>query len=229
MEDSFIFKVEKIQTEELAQCHFGDYVNLWIPKDVLEKVYIYRPGSVGGTGKIGYVEKKYSNIVAKHLNKELKCEAEIMEINVKKSLCKIKCRLICQEEMLRKQTADIEAASTGLQAELQAEYTPRNPVFLTKIQLPKNHSLVEGQELLLENKSIDYYVQNATNLSVNFVDNNGIIVAQKSYETKIIRNLLRAYFNDYIVKIRIKKINKPDEYTLKYIDFIEAQVQISFE
>ena len=226
--DTFLFSLEKCQPEELAQCHIGDYVNFWVPKDSLDKVYVFRCGSVGGTGRIGCVPSKDSRNVATHLNSGLKCETEIIEINANKSLCKIKCRLIRKEETVAKQKADFEVISTKLRTELQSKYTPRVLSLVTKIQLPKNHHLVEGQELFLENKPIDYYVQNAMRLSVNFVDNNGVIVAQKSYETKIILTLLRAFFNKYTVKICIKKIDKPGEYTLKYIEFIEAQVQVSF-
>jgi hypothetical protein len=228
MENSFIFDVEKCQSEELSHCRMGDYVNLWVPRDSSQNVHVFRRDSVGGTGWLGYVPNKYSHFIAKHLNDGLKCETEIIEINVTKSRCKIKCRQISKEETIAKQAADFEASSTKLKTELHAKYTPKNSSLIIKIQLPKNYNLIEGQELFLENKPIDYYVQNAMKLSVNFVDNNGIIVAQKSYDLKTIRTLLKAYFNKYPLKICIKKIEKPDKYTLKYVEFIEAQVQVSF-
>ena len=147
--ESFVFDVEKVQPEELAQCRVGDYVNLWIPKDVLKRVYIYRRGSVGGTGKIGYVQDKFSNIIATHLNKGLKYETEIVEINVAKLLCKIKCKLIGPEETAAKQAAEAEEAASRLRIELQKRYTLKNPLSI-RVQLPKNHKLKEGQELYLE-------------------------------------------------------------------------------
>lgn len=226
--DTILFNVEKCQSKELTQCRVGDYVNLWVPRDATQKVRIYRRGSVGGTGWIGYVPSNYSLFIAMHLNSGLKFETEIMEINADKSLCRIKCRLICKEETLAKQATNFKMASTNLRDELQAKYKPRNQLLVTKIQLPKNHNLVEGKELFLENKPIDYYVQDAMKLSVNFVDSNGVIVAQKSYEPKIIRSLLKAYYNKYPMKIHIKKIDIPDEYTLKYVEFIEANVEVSF-
>lgn len=226
--DTIFFNVERCQSEELPQCIIGDYVSLWVPKDSSQKVHVFRRGSVGGTGWIGYVPNNYSHLIAKHLSSGLKCETEILEININKSQCSIRCRLIRKEETVAKQKADFEVISTNLRTELQSKYKPKALSLVTKIQLPKNHHLVEGQELFLENKPIDYYVQNAMRLSVNFVDINGIIVAQKSYEIKIIRTILRAFFNKYTVKICINKIDKPGEYTLKYVEFIEAQVQVSF-
>lgn len=226
MEDLFIFDIEKCQPQELAECQIGDYVNLWVPKDS-KQVRIFRRGTVGGTGLVGYVPGKYSKIIARHLNDGLKCETEILEIDTKKSRGKIRCRLISRQEMLAKQANDLDIASSNLHTELLAKYKPKNPVLNIKIQLPKNHNLVVGQEIFLENKPIEYYLKNAMRLSVNFIDNNGFIVAQKSYEPKIIRSLLRAYFNKYPIRIIIQKINTPDQYTLKYVEFIEADVQIS--
>jgi len=226
--DTIFFDIERCQSEELPQCRIGDYVNLWVPKDSSQKVHVFRRGSVGGTGWIGYVPSNYSHLIAQHLSSGLKCETEILEININKSQCSIRCRLISKEETVAKQKTDFEVISTNLRTELQSKYKPRVLSLIIKIQLPKDHHLVEGQELFLENKPIDYYIKSAMRLSVNFVDINGVVVAQKSYETKIIRTLLRAFFNKYTVKIRISKIDKPGESTLKYIEFVEAQVQVSF-
>ena len=225
--ESFVFDVEKVQPEELAQCRVGDYVNLWIPKDVLKRVYIYRRGSVGGTGKIGYVQDKFSNIIATHLNKGLKYETEIVEINVAKLLCKIKCKLIGPEETAAKQAAEAEEAASRLRIELQKRYTLKNPLSI-RVQLPKNHKLKEGQELYLEKRPLEYYVQNALRLHINFVDKNGIEVAQKTNEPQLIRSILRASFSQCAMKFHVSSIETPDKYTLNYVEHIEAKVKVSF-
>lgn len=163
--DTLLFYVEKIQPEELAQCRVGDYVNLWVRKDDLHKVYIFRSGSVGGTGRIGYVPSKQSYIISTHLNKGLEYETEILEVDVNKLHCKIKCRLISPKETAVKQEAEAEVAASRLKAELQKRYTPKNSLSI-RVQLPKNHKLKEGQELYLEKQPLEYYVQNAEVLSI---------------------------------------------------------------
>lgn len=122
--DSFVFDVEKIQHDELAQCRVGDYVNVWVPKDDLRKVYVFRRGSVGGIGRIGYVPSKHSRLIATHLSNRLKYETEIIEINLKKSLCKIKCRLVSKGETLAREAERAKSASDNLKTELQKKVYP---------------------------------------------------------------------------------------------------------
>jgi hypothetical protein len=226
--DIISFYVEKTSAEELAQCQIGDYVNLWVPKDASHKVYVFRRGSIGGTGRIGYVESKHSRIIATHLSKGLKYETEIVEINAAKLLCKIKCRLISQEETKAKQAAEAEVAASRLRTELQKRYTPKSPLLIS-VELPKNHKLKEGQELYLEKQPLEYYIQNALKLHINFVDKKGIVVAQKTNEPQLIRSILRAFFSQCAMKFQITSIEKPDKYALNYLERIESKVEVSFD
>lgn len=225
--DTIVFDTENPRLEEIVKCLVGDYVKLWVPKDDSRVVSIFRRGSIGGDGRIGYVPSKYSRVVSNHINKGLEFETEIVEINVDKSRCKIKCILISKEETIAKQAANSEAASARLNAELQKRYIPENSLSI-RIQLPKSHKLNEGQELYLEKRSIEYYVQNAMNLHINFVDKNGIVIAQKTNEPQLIRTILRAYFNECSMKFQISSIETPDKYTLNYVEHIEAKVKVSF-
>lgn len=221
------FNVEKVQPEELSECNIKDYVSLWVPKGDSQKVYIFRKGSVGGTGRIGYLPSKYSSLIATHLSNGLKYETEIIEIDVNKLLCKIKCRLISKEETLAKEAVSIESARNNLKTELQKKYTPKNSLTI-RAQLPKSHKLIEGQELFLEKQTKEYYLQNVPNLQINFVDTNGAVVAKKTNEPKLIRSVLRAYFSECPMKLQISSIETPDKYILNYVEHIEAKVKVSF-
>jgi hypothetical protein len=96
--DTILFDAEISQPEELASCQIGDYVNLWVPEDDSRIVYIFRRGSIGGGGRIGYVPGQYSRIISAHLDKGLEYETEIVEISFERKRCRIKCRLISKEE-----------------------------------------------------------------------------------------------------------------------------------
>jgi len=226
--DTIVFDAEKCQPGELAQCHIGDYVKLWVPKDNLRKVYIFRRGSVGGTGKVGYVPGKYSHVISTNLGKGLEYETEILEVDVKNLRCKIRCRLISLKETTAKRAAEAEVAAGRLEAELQKRYTPKGS-FSIRVQLPKDHSLKEGQELYIEKQPLEYYLQNALRLHISFIDENGIVVAQKTNEPQLIRSILRAFFSQCAMKFQISSIEMPDKYALNYIDRIEAEVNVSFE
>jgi len=216
------FHSDKTNFAELAECKIGDHIKFWTPDDEPNKMLIFRRGSVGG-GNIGYVPKEYSHIIASHIIKELGYEAEIIELDTEKRRCKIKCKLTSQEET----AARIASVGESLRLELQKKYTPKKP-FLFKIELPKDHRLQEGQPLYLEQRKIEYYVQNPEPLKIHFLDKHGRMVAQKKSEPHLIRRILKAYFNDHRMNFKIWAIKTPDKYTLPYIDSITATVKVVF-
>jgi hypothetical protein len=227
--DNFTFDVDQCQTDELPQCKIGNYVSFWSPKDNDQLVFIYRRGSIGGTGKIGYVPHKYVSVISKQLQQGLGFETEITDIDINRSLCKIKCRLISREETEVKQSAMKQESSNQLQNDLQKKYTPKQDTILIRINLPKDHKLREGQELYLQQHTMDYYIQNADKLQLKFIDSHGTVVAYKYNEPRLITTLLRALFNRYNIALRIKTIKTLDKYTLKYVDEIEATAEVTFE
>jgi hypothetical protein len=226
--DNFTFDVDQCQTAELPQCKIGDYVSFWTPKDNDQLVFIYRRGSIGGTGKIGYVPHKYVSVISKQLQQGLGFETEIIDIDIDKALCRIKCRLISREETEAKQSAMVQEASNQLQNELQKKYAPKQPTMVIRITLPKDHKLREGQELYLQKQMMDYYIKNADKLQLKFTDADGLIVAYKYNEPRLITTLLRALFSGYNITLRIKTIKTLDKYTLKYVNEIEGTAEATF-
>lgn len=224
-EPNFIsFYIDKTNYAELTNSKIGDYVNFWLPDNEPNKILIFRRGTVGGTGRIGFVPETYSHTIASHIIKELKCVAEIVELDTDKRSCKIKCKLISQEETAGK----IAGVGESLRLELQKKYTPKKP-FLFKIELPKDHRLQEGQPLFLEQRKIEYYVRNPEPLKIRFLDKQGRAVAQKKSEPPLTRRILKAYFNGHKMNFEIWAIKTPDKYTLPYIDSISATVKVVFK
>jgi hypothetical protein len=226
--DTIIFDADVSQLEELKKCQVGDYVKLWVPKDNTLVVSIFRRGSIGGDGRIGYIPSKYSRAVYDHLKNGLEYETEIVEVNVQKSHCKIKCRLISKEETVTNQAKEAEIAAARLKSELQKSYYPKKNLSV-RVQLPKDHNLKEGQELYLQKQPLEHYMQNALRIHLDFLDENGIIVAQKTNEPALIHAILRGLFNKLPMNFRLSSIEKPDKYTLKYLENIEAKLEVSFE
>jgi hypothetical protein len=221
-----IFQADKRNLEELKECETGDYVNLWAPDSEPTKIHIFRRGSVGGSGRIGYVPSKYSRAISNHLREGLEYETELLELNTGK----IKCRLISKEETDAKRSNEVKKDGERIATELRKKFgkTPKGN-FEIKIRLPKNHEQTKGNTLFLEQQPIEFYIQNPKPLCINLVDKQGNIIVQKSSEPSLIHRILRAYFNNYAVTIEILSIQKPDNYTLPYIDDIEAKATVNFE
>jgi hypothetical protein len=226
--NTILFNLQNVSPEELSECHNGDFVKFWIPKDDQQKIYIFRRRSIGGQGRLGCVPPKYQQILLNQITKGLDYETEITDVDINKTRCTIKCLLKSREETEAKHASDKSAAAISLKAELQKPYKPKNP-FSIRIQMPKNHKLKEGQELYLEKPSLEYYVQNTSGFCINFVDVNGELVAHKNNEPKLILSILRAFFSNCFIKFQITSIDTPDKYTLKYIDNIEGKVIVSFD
>ncbi len=169
---------------------------------------------------------KYSRTISSHLREGLEYETEILELNTGK----IKCRLVSKEETDANRSIEVKAAGERLAVELLKKYkrTPK-VTFEIKIRLPKDHNQTKGSTLFLEQQPIEFYIQNPQPLCIKLIDKQGNIIAKKSSEPSLIRRILRAYFNNYSVTIKILSIQKPDKYTLPYIDDIEAKAIVNFE
>jgi hypothetical protein len=221
------FELDKCSSEDLALCKIDSHVSLWIPKDRHE-IYVFRSGSIGGQGRLGFMPNKYIDIVTAHLEQKLDYDTKIVNIDIPKSSCRIKCILFSKQETEARHAKQFEDAATKLKSELQKKYQPRNSISV-RVSLPKNHTLKEEQELFLEKQPLEYYIQNAMSLYINFIDLGGNVVAKKNNEPSFVRSILKAYFNQYSMKFVIDSIDKPDKYTLNYINEIEAKVTVSFD
>ncbi|MBW2075639.1 MAG: hypothetical protein JRI58_12990 [Deltaproteobacteria bacterium] len=215
------FELDNANQAELLHCKLGDYVKFWKPPKDPKCIFVYRSGSVGGSGKIGLIPRKYFEVIASHMDKGLDIESHIVK-QTKKG-CKIKCTLISKEEM----RAELQEETERLKIELTKKYTPKKG-FTFRLQLPKTHDLHENQPLYLKKKPVEYYIKRPRSLRMEFVDKDNNVVAYKENELPLIRRLLRAHFSDYELDLKILTISTPDKYTLPYIDAIEATAEVTF-
>lgn len=218
--------IEKCPHEELIQCSVGDYVKLWVPRDNPEVVYVFRQGTIGGQGKLGKIPNLFTKVISNHLSEGLGYETEILSI--KGSTCTIKCKLISKEETTARKEEKTRIAGARLKKELMKKYVPRES-FAIRVQLPKEHSLVEGEEVLLRNRGLDYYVENATSLEIEFTNQKNEIVASARSPSGLIRSILRASFSKIPMIFRLIEIQKPDKYTLPYLEFVQGKIEVVFK
>lgn len=218
-------EVEECPQEELMQCRIGDYVKFWVPKDNPEVVYVFRRGTIGGQGKLGKIPSELTKAISGHLSKGSEYETEIL--SVKGSTCKIKCRLISEEESSTRKEEESRIAASRLKKELLKRYVSRESLTI-RVEVPKEHSFVEGEELFFRNRGLNYYVENATSLKIEFTNEKNEIVASKRNEPGLIKNILRASLSEIPMTFRLIEVQKPDEYTLKYLEYIEGKIEVVF-
>jgi len=194
--DTFVFELDKVEAAELSQCRIGDPVNLWVRKDDPSKIYVFRRGSVGGTGRIGFIPSQYSQLIASHIDRGMKCETEIVGLGGRK--CEIKYRLISKEETESRILQQAEA----LRHELTKKYSPTKPIELVlnveSDAMPRN-----GDKLGVVFDELDKYVRSPHEWQIRFVDQNGNTVGVKSDEKGVMQRILKAHFNSFLFDIEV--------------------------
>lgn len=195
--ESFSFYVDKTKSEELVECQVGDYVNFWSPNNEPDKVHIFRRGSVGGTGRIGFVPSKYSYIISSHIGKRLEYETEITDLASKR--CKIKCRLISKEETEAKKNKEKE----NLRRDLTKKYSPKKPItfFINADSIKK---IKVGDKLQIKFESFDYYIDQPYEWRIKLLDSMGNVVGiKKDEKSTILKRILKAHFNSYLFQVDV--------------------------
>lgn len=210
-------EISNLDPDELAEYHINDRVKLWMSPDNADKIFLYL-----GDWKLAFIAGKYFELVASHLNKKLPYEANITELAA--SGCRIKCKLISQEEaaILQKQERQ------NFEIEIKKKYTPKKG-FEFSIELTKGHKLQEGQLLFLDKEPIENSSEKPGEFGLRFIDEKNNVVAHKRWEKEKIKRILRALNSGYQLVINIQSIERPDKFTLEYISSIRATARIDFQ
>ncbi len=226
--DALEFQVDNPSAEELVECQEGDGVALWSPKDEPRVVYIYRRGTIGGQGKLGRVPSQFAKVVSEHVSGGWEYEAQISSL--KGSSCTVTCRLISREETAARRDEAARTAGDRLKKELLRKYrdVPKESMTLS-VRLLKEHGLVEGEELVLRNRGLDHYVENAASLEIEFTDKKGDIVANASSPSGVIKSILRASFSDIPMTIKLVDIERPEKSMFPYLKSIRGKVEVDFK
>ena len=211
------FEISNLEQDELVAYQINDRVKLWMPPDDAEKIFLYL-----GNWRLGFIAGKYFELVASHLSKKLPYEAKVTELAAGR--CRIKCKLISQEEaaILQKQERQ------KLEVKTAKKYTPKKG-FDFSIELPKSHKLKEGQLLFLDKEPIENCGEHLGEFGLKFVDRKNNVVAHKRWEKEKIQRILKARNSGYQLVIKIQSIERPDKFTLEYISSIRATARIDFQ
>jgi hypothetical protein len=200
----FSFYVSGLQNEFKEFSRIGESVNLWIPKDNPDRVYIYHRDGPGGC--LGTVPSQYSGNIMYHLLNALDYKAIIEELT--DNTCKIMCRLSSKEQTEQRK---IEQKAT-LKKELTKAYNPKKPITMIMIMTTKRRNSVKvGDKLLIELNDLDSYIQHeddkkgpySSQWSINFFNQVGKIVGILDHDKATIQKILKAHFNSYLLDIEV--------------------------
>lgn len=210
-------EISNLDPDELAEYHINDRVKLWLPPDNPDRIFLYLRD-----WRLAFIAGKYFELVASHLNKKLPYEANVTELATGR--CRIKCKLISQEEaaILQKQKKQ------KFEVEMAKKYAPKKG-FDFSIELPKRHKLKEGQLLFLDKEPIDNCDEYQGEFRLKFVDEKNNVVAHKRGEKEKIKRIMKARKSGYQLVIKIQSIEHPDKYTLEYLDSIHAIARVDFQ
>jgi len=210
-------EISNLDPDELAKCHINDRVKLWMSPDDADKIFLYM-----GNWRLAIIAGKYFELVASHLNKKLPYEANVTELAAGR--CRIKCKLISQEEAVILQKQEKQK----FEVEMTKKYTPKKG-FEFSIELPKRHKLQEGQLLFLDKEPIENSSENPVEFGLKFINEKNNVVAHKRWEKEKIKRILKARNSGYQLVIKIQSIERPDKFTLEYISSIRATARIDFQ
>jgi len=218
----FEFFVEDVRFSELGNCKVGDYVKFWeAPND--NRMIIYRKGTVGGSGKLGYVpSENVDKIKGAYAYK-----TEVVDIQP--DSCKILCTIYSEEEhkKLTEKENIKETAKEGdnLSEELHKKYTPRKPISCDFEII--NYDLLKISSFLkLGIKDKEYYLQNPFNLEIDLLDDKGNVVGtiseHENNQRDKIKRILKAHYNNLNFDIKVGLKSSPEAIYKKGIVEITA-------
>jgi len=199
------FDVGNPNIKELPECKVNDYVNLWKPSMNPKKISIFRSGTVGGEGKIGFVPNRYFDVISSHVDKGLRIDASIIELAHDK--CKIRCKLVSKQEL----EAEKEKELKSHMKKLTKPYSPRKPIVFV-FNAKENHGIQIGEKLKFHFEKSDFYINNPHQWHIQILDSKGNVVGTKSDEnSKILEKILKTHFNSYDFDIEVLSTGKACE------------------
>jgi hypothetical protein len=211
------FDISNLERDKISECQINDRVKLWMPPDDAEKVFLYL-----GDYILGFVPHEYFELVASHLSRKMPYEARITELAA--STCRIKCKLFSEEDAASLQKLERQK----FEVEIAKGYAPQKG-FDFSIEVPKRHRLREGQLIFLDKEPIEPVPESPTEFGLKFVDELNNVVAHKQWEQEKIRRILRALNSGYRLTIKIQSIERPDNFDLRYMDYIRGIARVDFQ
>lgn len=209
------FTLNNISPKILINCKKGDYVNLWT-KDDMDKILIYAPNSVGGSGKLGIVPNKYFKAIKSHIlgQKDYGFSGPSTNnyaasiLSVFGSNCTIGIKLFSDQEHERIILNMINQDKEATKAAFDKKYKMTKPVQIVFDLKINNETNIESLRLKVLEK--EFYIENPYDFKLQLIDENNSIIAETVSQKEKVFRIVKGYYNGQ--KINISKIEKENNY-----------------
>ncbi len=209
------FRLSNPSTSVLAGCKKGDYVNLWT-KPEMDRVNIYAPNSIGGSGQLGTIPSNYFKIVKTHIlgQKDFgfsgpstnNYDASIIDIT--SSSCTISIQLFSHEQHERRIHEMIEKDKLATKIELEKKYKMSKPVEI-KFDL-KRTKTAELDKLRLKIFDKEYYIEHPHDYKLQLIDDNNEVIGETFSQKDKVFRVVKAHLNGQPLKIQ--KLEKSSDH-----------------
>lgn len=209
------FRLSNPSKTVLAGCKKGDYVNLWT-KPEMDRVNIYAPNSIGGSGQLGTIPSNYSRVIRTHILGQRdfgfsgpstnNYDATIVDLT--SSSCTISIRLFSRQEHERRINDIIERDKKATRVELERKYRMSKPVAI-KFDLKRIGTFNLGN-LRLRIFDKEYYIEHPHEYKLQLVDDTDEVIAETFSQKDKVFRVVKAHLNGQPLKI--EKIEKSKDY-----------------
>ncbi|MBX2941418.1 MAG: hypothetical protein KF860_03655 [Cyclobacteriaceae bacterium] len=208
--------LDNINWKDLPNCKRGDYVKLWT-KPEMDKVIIYAPNSVGGSGQLGTIPSKYTQIIKAHILGQKDCGlsgpstnnycASIIDLSG--SCCTIGIKLYSAKEHEQIILDIVQRDRAATKKKLEKKYKMTKPVEI-KFDL-KRTEVIDFEKMKLKIFEKEFYTDYPYDYKLQLIDEttSGVIAETFSQKDKIFR-VVKAHYNGQ--KLSIAKIEKEGNY-----------------
>jgi hypothetical protein len=193
----------EVDEAELRSCAVGDILKLWT-RPGYDWIHVYRPGTVGGRGKVGILAKADNPSISQTLAQGLSVWFKVESVDG--PIVTLTTHTQGDEAL-----ADDGLASDAARLKKELLRPPRAPVAMSmEVRAAESHPFKIGQRLKLDLTSVDDYVR-APTMDVALVTSEGV-AARGILPTLARTVLLRAHFTGVDLHIFVIAVAKDPAY-----------------
>jgi hypothetical protein len=200
------FSPSNLSKSVLSGCKKGNYINLWT-KPEMDRVNIYVPNSIGGSGQLGTIPSNYFQLIKAHIlgQKDFgfsgpsinNYEAAIIDLT--SSSCTISIRLLTAQEHEQRIIEMVERDKLATKLELEKKYRMTKSVTV-KFDF-KRTAIQNLDNFRLKIFDKEYYIEHPHDYKLQLIDNQNVVIGETFSQKDKVFRIVKAHLNGQSLKI----------------------------